>query len=119
MVVPIISERYVKGGAIEVLRWSHQAKKVLQPVVHARHKTKIGDWIGKLPPFAGKLDWIDLSPEDDDYLHCAIKKILEAAKELTLLRVLSQIYVCYVYQYFRSSHTLGASQQGAGRATRL
>ena len=82
VVVPIISEQYVTGEAAAVLRWTRQAKKVLQPVVHARDKTRIGDWIGNLPSFAGKLDWIDLTPDDDDYLECAVKKMLRSAKEL-------------------------------------
>ena len=64
-----------------MLRWSHKAKKVLQPVVHARHKTKIGEWIGQLPPFAGKLDWIDLNPDDDDYFQCGVRKLLKIARE--------------------------------------
>ena len=69
----------------EVFYDAQEAKKVLQPIVHAKHKTKIGSFIGSLPPFVGKLDWIDLNPGDDDYFQCGVQKLLKA-KEVDMVK---------------------------------
>ena len=80
VVVAVVSEGFLDAdGASDVLRWAREGEKVVQPVVHVADKRKISEWVGRVPSYARKKDWVDLQPGDAEYWACGVRKVLKSA----------------------------------------